>query len=137
MQIQPIGFSAPTQNNNSNTSFNGRIIIKGSNLDNSLVENIQSLKSDTINALLEGHDLVLREYTKKVRTNNSMHFKGTRLFKIVISRVKENSTLAKIADMLHLIPRHGLTTNYHSHTSFGYHFDKYHIQELGKHYNIE
>ena len=69
----------------------------------------------SLKELLEGHDLIFRMIPKPVKnSNHPYHYKGQTVYKVSVSRVKENSLLGKILDSLHITPRLMLDEDFHS-----------------------
>ena len=101
---------APINLENTNTSFNGRIIIKG-HLNascRSIIEN-----SDILHQLTNGKDIIIRTNAKRALFDKK-HPTGMRLYKLAFSLRNENSFLDKIKDFFGLIPREELSLTYHS-----------------------
>ena len=114
MYIAPVGLNPVNTNN---TSFSGRVKIKGSNWDPRLLETLMQFDSPSLDRLLQGHDVIVRQVSTRAGSKDPVHYQGEPLYKIMISRVKENSMGAELADVLNFIPRKSLTRGYHS--SFG------------------
>ena len=135
MNITPIGITS----NNDKTAFNGKLIkVNDKKWIDGVFEAILTTESPSLDRLLNGHDIYLRQRSKTVRKPDGRHYEGQRVYQIVASIVRENSIMGKIADSLHLVPRHKVTQNYHLDYNLPACMDEFHFSRVYKNfYNIK
>lgn len=134
MYVAPIGVMPVNVNK---PSFNGQVKIKGSNWNPRLLDTLMQFDSPSLERLLEGHDVIVRQVSTRAGSKDPVHYHGEPLYKIMISRVKEGSVGAEIADVFNLLPRKSLTRGYHS--SFGL-VDKINeksFRKMAKRYSVQ
>lgn len=127
MQIQPVNI---TPDKSQTQNFTGKAIIRGFCWDKDVYEAINKVTTPSYKKLFEGHDVIIRKKTHISSGRDGYHCPGEHTYKIIISRVKENSLLSRIADTLHLKPRHSLTKLFHSHDGIIGSMDERHFSKL-------
>ena len=105
MYIQPIS-------TNKAPKFNGKLIIKGDDLPNSVKSYLKD--SETIRNLTAKNDVIVHSLSKYADIGDVWHEVGEKLFKLKISILKEGSLFDQVKDFFHLIPRKELSKHYHS-----------------------
>ncbi len=105
MYIQPIS-------TNKAPKFNGKLIIKGDDLPNSVKSYL--MNSEAIKNLTVNNDVVVHSSSRYAVSDDVWHELGEKLFKLKISILKEGSLFDQVKDFFHLIPRKELSKHYHS-----------------------
>lgn len=131
MKTYPVGIT-PAKNQMPQTSFGGQVIAKGAICNPQALTNLCSENTEKLLEMLNGHNLIVRQSSKTIRKNTENFFKGDKVYKLIVSRVKENSILSSIADALHLIPRYSITQHYHRKPYLPQCIDHSHIANLAK-----
>ena len=137
MYIQPVRFNPEYKR----PSFNGELKIKGLGWDerilNKLIEAQKHKKQiPSLVRMLKGYNVIVRQKAKRAGANDPKNYHGEPIFKLVFTRVKENSSIAELADTFGLIPKKSLTKQYLSSFSMTDQINEKSFKKLARKYSL-
>ena len=131
MKINSINTYTPINTNQNNTpSFNGKIIVKGKQWNDALLEAFE--KSEGIKQLASGEkDVIGRLKTKYASERDYNHFSGQTLYKLNVEmRSPKPSFKEKVKSFFGISQKTYLTRHYHSEVGLKDIIHNFHINYL-------